>query len=65
MADVKPPLGRRAVRLAAIADAQNELQDLDRTAQSEDWSEASAFNLDHRNAAWHRLEDERRTTLAA
>ncbi len=65
MADVRPAVGRRAVRLAAITAAQDDLDDLDRTAQSEDWNEALAFNLDHRNAAWRRLEDERRVTLSA
>jgi hypothetical protein len=58
------PTGRRAARLAAIASVQHELERLDEAAQAEDWTEASAFNVDARNDEWRRLEDERRNTLA-
>jgi hypothetical protein len=59
------PTGRRAARLALIDAEQDRLAVQDAAANDEDWNEASQFNLDHRNAQWHRLDDERRTTLAA
>lgn len=56
---------RHLARLSAIEAAQRALVAADEAESAGDWTEASQFNIDARNAQWRRLEAERRVTLAA
>lgn len=56
---------RHLARLSEIEAAQRALVAADEAESAGDWTEASQFNIDARNAQWRRLEAERRVTLAA
>lgn len=58
-------LARHLARLSAIDAGQRALIAANEAQSDDDWSEASQFNLDARNAEWRRLEAERAVTLAS